>query len=159
MTMQAYKKFLELTSKDLPQELLQDIIEVKRNTFYDPNKNALWAQEKNIDFVFTGRFLGEKKKDFIPSPYGVEHASAAAQHNQKIVLNEKGAWLFICGRDAFGQAILKGKPKKNRIVYLYDVHDNLLGMGHWLVNDLTIKQSEQAVIKNLYDKGRYIRQE
>ena len=157
--MLSYKKFLELTNKELPQEALKDIIEIRRNSFYDPQKNAEWATKHNIDFVFTGRFLGEKKKDFIPSPYGVEHASKQAQNNQKVVLNEKAAWLFICGRDAFGSAVVRGKPKKNRIIYLYDTHDNLLGMGQWLVNDLTTKQAEQAVIKNLYDKGRYIRQE
>ena len=157
--MQSFQQFLQTNNKEISQEALHDIIEIKRNSFYDPNKNAHWAQEHKIDAVFVGRFLGEKKKDFIPSPYGVERASIYAQNNQKVVLSEKGAWLFICGRDAFGSAITKGKPKKNRIVYLYDIHDNLLGMGQWLVNDLTTKQSEQAVIKNLYDKGRYIRQE
>ena len=155
----SFEQFIKTTNKYVDKEALVDVIVQRRDTFYDPHKNAQWCKEQQIDFLFVGRHLGEQKKDFIPTPYGIEHISKYANDNQKVVLDEKGAWLFLCKRDPFGSSIKSGRAKKNRLVYLYDNADNLLGLGIWLVNEVTPREADKAVIKNLYDKGRYVRRE
>lgn len=155
----SFNKFLAQTTKSHNKKVLDFVVTRRRDSYFDPQKNHEWCSEHKIDHFFVGRFLGEQKKYFTPSPYGIELASTQAQDNQKIVLEEKGAWLFLCGRDAFGKAVKKGKAKKGRTVFLYDNADNILGYGEWMVNDLTPREAEQVVIKNLGDKGSYIRRE
>ena len=146
----SYEQFLGLFFEKVPEIKLS--ID-KKKYFWDPHNNLEWCREHKIDPLFVGRYVGEKKRNFIPSPFGV--ALAAEHANTGITLDKKGAWLFVCGRDVFSRAIVSGKPHKGKASFVYDEEKNLLGYGVWLTDNLA-KQNEVA-LAHKSDIGRYLR--
>lgn len=153
----SYAEFLSTFYRETPHNSLTHVIESGKRAYYDPKDNAAFAKQNKLDFFSVGRFLGEDKRGFQPSPFGVEHASTFASEKQKVVLDNKGAWLFLCGRDVFGRSILQGNPKRNKAVFLYDEQKNLLGYGVWVVDEITKREENKTVIEHRQDKGSYIR--
>lgn len=149
----SYEQFLELFYEETPQDIMKDVVSDKKKYYYDPKGNLEWCKKQGIDPVSVGRYLGEQKRTFRPSPFGVELASKNS--NKGVVLDEKGAWLFVCGRDIFARAIVGGEPEKGTAAFLYDLDNNLLGYGVWVVH--TLKQKNQPAIMNKTDKGLYLR--
>ncbi|MBC7130757.1 hypothetical protein H5T51_06020, partial [Candidatus Bathyarchaeota archaeon] len=62
-------------------------------------------QEIGIKPIYAGVYLGsQKQKRFVPSfPLLFMIADKA---EKKVFLNDKAAWLFVCGRDIFSEGIL-----------------------------------------------------
>ena len=97
-----------------------------------------------------GLFLGEDKKGFKPSLALLE--MIAKDSKRKAFLNEKGAWMFICGRDVFGESIEKSSVEEGLVLVQNDKDENL-GYGKiW-------KKKGELFIKNILDKGDYLRRE
>ena len=68
------------------------------------------------DFFYAGLYLGKAKKDrFFPS-FNLLRMIAEAKAN-KVVVDKKTEWLFICGRDVFKRGIKKVVGSKNRGSY------------------------------------------
>jgi len=77
--------------------------------------------------VSQGVLLGTiAKNSFVASIALLRHIAPHTQ--KKIILNEKSAWLFVCGRDAFEQNIMSG-DKKSSLVIVLDEQDNVLGLA------------------------------
>ncbi len=146
----SYNDFLKLFYENIE---IKDVVSDKKKYYYDPKANLEWCKKNKIDPLFVGRYLGEQKRNFLPSPFGVELASKNS--NKGVVLDEKGAWLFVCGRDIFARAVFAGETEKGKATFIYDLDKNLLGYGVWIVNDL--KKKNQPAIMNKVDKGLYLR--
>ena len=110
------------------------------------------------DFFYAGSFLGEKKnREFLP---GFELLRwIAEQDANKIVVDEKTGWLFVCGRDVFKQGITKttGSCRRGDYVLVMNQQGDCLGFGR-VVYDLAAKE-KGVVVKNILDIGDFLRRE
>jgi ribosome biogenesis protein Nip4 len=77
----------------------------------------------------------------------------------KIIVDKKTEWLFICGRDIFKRGIMKtiGSKKKRAYVLILNQHDECLGFGK-ILRDLN-EETNGVVIKNVSDIGDFLRRE
>jgi hypothetical protein len=77
-----------------------------------------------------GIFLGEEKKYFEPSPALIELiAGKVTEH--KAIVDEKAAWLFLCGRDIFDKGV-KEKGTATNKGYLLVQNEEGENLGLWL---------------------------
>ncbi|MCS7114219.1 MAG: hypothetical protein RMJ15_09495 [Nitrososphaerota archaeon] len=104
--------------------------------------------------VFLGRF---KNGGFIPSfPLLFMLADKA---KNKIFVNDKAAWLFVCRRDIFKEGIIRveGSAKKGDYSLVLNRRGECLGYGLILQNP---QEAEKGVIvKNILDVGDFLRRE
>jgi len=110
------------------------------------------------DFYYAGAYLGEAKDgEFLPS-FNLLNLIAQKKAN-RISLEKKAEWLFVCGRDVFGQGIKKvtGSTKKGDYVLVLNSYGECLGFGKTLRN-LDGKRKGLAV-KNILDIGDFLRRE
>jgi ribosome biogenesis protein Nip4 len=110
------------------------------------------------DFFYAGTYLGKVKNGkFFP---GFDLLSMLAKKRpNKVVVNMKTEWLFICGRDVFKQGILKvmGSPRKGDHVLVVNRHGECLGFGR-AVSDLD-EEGGGVAVKNVLDIGDFLRRE
>jgi ribosome biogenesis protein Nip4 len=97
-----------------------------------------------------GVYLGE---DDHPSLALIDVISKKS--DRKLVVDDKGEFLFICGRDLMGQSIKKSNVKEG-LVLVQNVHDENLGYGR-IIGELNKKDT--IVVKNLLDRGDFLRRE
>jgi len=71
---------------------------------------------------------------------------------KKVFISQKAEWLFLCGRDVFEDSITK-KYSDEKIVLVQNEKDENLGYG------VFIKKGKEKILKNLLDKGFYLRRE
>jgi len=97
---------------------------------------------------YLGTFLGrDTDKGFIPSFFLLE---MIRDSSRKVVLNEKSAWLFICGRNALKESIIRKDRYENMdYVLVLNERNEVLGYGQFLKNE----------IRNLFDRGDFLRRE
>lgn len=99
-----------------------------------------------------GLFLGEKTaQGFKPTPGLLE---LIAKNTTKIItIEEKAAWLFVCGRDIFKENIISEQSDlQSKEVIVKNEKGEVLGCA---------KRSKQGQVayKNILDIGIYLRQE
>jgi len=102
--------------------------------------------------------LGETKHgEFFPS-FNLLNMIAQEKANT-ISLGKKAEWLFICGRDVFGQGITKvaGSMKKGDYTLVLNVYGECLGFGR-ILRSLEGKKKGPAV-ENVLDVGDFLRRE
>jgi len=110
------------------------------------------------DFFFAGTYLGETRNGrFLPSFNLLEMISH--QKGNRVIVDEKTEWLFICGRDIFARGIVDvvGASKKGDYVLVLNKHRECLGFGR-LECDLD-KKKEGVAIRNILDLGDFLRRE
>jgi ribosome biogenesis protein Nip4 len=110
------------------------------------------------DFFYAGKYLGKTKKGkFFPS-FNLLAMLAEAEAN-KVVVDEKAAWLFICGRDLFSQGIkaVHGSRRKGDFTLVLNEFDECLGFGR-ILHDLSSKDIN-ASVRNVSDVGDFLRRE
>jgi len=110
------------------------------------------------DFFYAGLYLGKTKKGkFFPS-FNLLAMLAETKANT-VVVTEKAAWLFICGRDIFGEGIraVHGSRRKGDFTVILNVYGDCLGFGR-IVTDLSSTHIDVAV-KNVSDVGDFLRRE
>ena len=110
------------------------------------------------DLFYAGLYLGKLKKGkFFPS-FNLLSILAEKKANQ-VVVDEKAAWLFICGRDIFGAGItaVRGSRRKGDFTLVVNVFGECLGFGR-IIQDLNSKGSSTA-IQNVSDVGDFLRRE
>jgi ribosome biogenesis protein Nip4 len=111
------------------------------------------------NFLYAGTYLGKiRKKRFFPS-FILLRMIAADKKANKIVVDKKTAWLFICGRDIFTSGIVKtsGSTKKGAYMLVLNQYDECLGFGR-ITQSLDLKRGGVAV-KNISDIGDFLRRE
>jgi ribosome biogenesis protein Nip4 len=111
------------------------------------------------DFFYAGLFLGKVGKNggFFPS-FNLLNMLVDVAAN-KIVVDGKAAWLFICGRDVFRMGIVKvmGSKHKGDAALVLNEFGECLGFGT-IMAGLNGSDSEVAV-KNVLDVGDFLRRE
>jgi ribosome biogenesis protein Nip4 len=102
------------------------------------------------DYFSIGLPLGSYKKEFKPTSALLEILSKNSEN--KVFINKKAEWLFLCGRDVFGANIVK-KGKIKNMFLVQNEQDENLGLGKLR------KKGNKNTIKNLLDRGEYLRKE
>lgn len=97
-----------------------------------------------------GLYLGKKdNKRFLPAPALLE--LLAPYTEKKITLNEKGSWLFICGRDPFNESIVvQGNLNPGELCIVVNGNNEVLGLA---------QKASSGRFKNFRDIGIFLRQE
>src|SRR3990170_7230627 len=80
-----------------------DLVVETGGRYFLLNKNLKVIASRS--FFYAGRYLGRVKGEkFFPS-FNLLAILSESEAN-KVVVNEKAAWLFICGRDIFGRGVV-----------------------------------------------------
>lgn len=109
-------------------------------------------------FFYVGTYLGKTVEGkFLPS---LELLRMIAEKKaNRVVVDKRTEWLFICGRDVFRRGIVEvvGSSEKGNYVLVVNHRDECLGYGR-AMHDL-LQGKERVVIKNLLDVGDFLRRE
>jgi ribosome biogenesis protein Nip4 len=136
---------------------LDETLIVKKDSRYfllDENLKQLASN----DFFYAGTYVGKVEDGkFFPSVSLLE--LIARKEANKVTVDKKTEWLFICGRDIFAQGIVKvvGSGKKDAYILILNLYGECLGFGRILCN-LNGKRQGLA-IKNMLDIGDFLRRE
>lgn len=109
-------------------------------------------------FYYAGLYIGKMKNGvFFPS-FNLLSMLVDVVAN-KVVVDRKAAWLFICGRDIFGSGIVKvmGSKLKGDATLVLNEYGECLGFGK-ITGDLA-GPSERVAVKNVLDLGDFLRRE
>jgi len=134
----------------------ESMIVGKQNRHFFLNQNL--RRIINKDFYYAGLYLGKTKNErFFPS-FNLLRLISQKNAN-KIIVDKKSEWLFICGRDVFRKGIVKvtGSRRKGDYTLILNRHGECLGFGR-ILHDLDEKKDEVAV-KNILDIGDFLRRE
>lgn len=110
------------------------------------------------DFYNVGLYLGKVKNGvFFPS-FNLLNLLVKLSAN-KIIVNGKAAWLFICGRDVFQTGILKvmGSKRKGDVTLVMNEFGECLGFGK-ITGGFDGLEGKVAV-KDVLDIGDFLRRE
>ncbi|MFA6088306.1 MAG: hypothetical protein WC755_00450 [Candidatus Woesearchaeota archaeon] len=144
----------------------ENVIRIRNNFFQiteEQNKILATLKAKRIkNPEFIGEFLGTVivyKKRFEPSITLIKKLSKMT--DRKVTVNEKGEFLFLCGRNLLRQSVIgyTDTVKKNGMVIVCDHEGLCLGYGRLLVYFDNRLSAEDVVVKNLLDLGDFLRRE
>ncbi len=116
----------------------------------------LKAIAKN-DFYSAGLYLGKVKNGtFFPS-FNILNMLADVAEN-KVIVNRKAAWLFICGRDLFSKGIIRmhGRERSGDLTLVMNEFNECLGFGRIASNP---SGAQDVMVKNVLDLGDFLRRE
>ena len=137
-------------------KLDETLIVKQQGQYFLLNENIKPLTSK--DFFYAGAYLGEgKDDDFFPS-FNLLNMIAQKTAN-RINLEKRAAWLFICGRDVFGQGIanMTGSKKKGDLVLVMNSYGECLGFGKILHN--LDQKTRGPAVQNILDIGDFLRRE
>ena len=128
-----------------------------RNRYYMLPKNL--KQQIPKGFFYAGIYLGAVKgSSFFPSFLLL--AMIAEQKANKLIVDRKTAWLFICGRDIFKKGILtENNLKKGDYALILNEHNECLGFGKTVRNLRGEVDNNKVAVKNILDIGDFLRRE
>ena len=135
-----------------------DLTVNKAGRYFLLNESLLKVTRQN--FYYAGIYLGKVKNGkFFPS-FNLLTMIAKGEAN-KVIVNKKAAWLFICGRDIFRTGILavRGSRKKGDPVLVLNEFDECLGFGRLVCNLVGTAKKGEIAIKNVLDVGDFLRRE
>lgn len=130
----------------------------KGNRFFYLSQNLKSLVEKNRQYYCAGFPLGKVEHGkFFPS-FPLLFMIAEKAKN-RIVVDDKAAWLFICGRDIFKQGILQveGSREKGSYTLILNRHGECLGFGRIRRNLDKVKSG--VAVENVLDIGDFLRRE
>ena len=135
--------------KEFTEEKIDNIMKIE-NRYYLVDKELKELKEKiTLSPFYIGIFLGEEKaQEFKPSLALMEELAKIS--DRKVFINKKAAQLFICGRDIFGKSMMQTHFKKG-LILVQNENDENLGYGRFA--------DQGKLIKNILDKGSYLRRE
>jgi len=111
------------------------------------------------NFFYAGTYLGAvKDSSFFPSFLLLD--MMAKSNANKVVVDGKTAWLFICGRDIFRKGIISAdRLETGSYVLIINENNECLGFGK-VTPDLAEETDANAVaVKNILDIGDFLRRE
>jgi ribosome biogenesis protein Nip4 len=112
------------------------------------------------DFFYAGVFLGKAKEGkFFPS-FNLLSMLAKKDAN-RIVLDRKATWLFICGRDILAKSVVRviGSGRKHSNVLVLNEFGECLGFGRIVGNLSGAGKSDELAVRNVSDVGDFLRRE
>ena len=110
------------------------------------------------DFFHAGLYLGKAENGvFFPS-FSLLNMLLDVAAN-KVVLDRKAAWLFICGRDVLQKGITKvsGATQKGSFTLVMNEFGECLGFGQ--ITEKLNNSENSVVLKNILDIGDFLRRE
>ena len=109
-------------------------------------------------FYYAGLYLGKEKRGIFFPSFNLLNILASEAAN-KVVVDRKAAWLFICGRDVFASGIVKvmGSKRKGAHTLVLNESGECLGFGRIMGN--MGGSSEEVAVKNVLDVGDFLRRE
>lgn len=136
--------------------LNKDLILKRQNRYFLLNQELKGFIAK--DFYHAGFYLGKDKNGrFYPSfnLLGI----IAKKDSNKVIVNKKTEWLFVCGRDIFRKGILKliGSNKRNYYTLVLNQYNECLGFGK--IVSKVAGEEEGIFVKNILDIGDFLRRE
>ena len=134
----------------------ENLIVTKENKYFLVDKDL--KRLTSGDFFNAGVYVGEIRNGrFVPS-FSLLDMIAEKKAN-KVVVDKKSEWLFICGRDVFRQGIVKtvGSKKKGGYLLVMNRLNECLGFGRIVVN--LDEKREGIAIENVLDIGDFLRRE
>jgi ribosome biogenesis protein Nip4 len=134
-----------------------DFIVEKGGRYFLLNAALLKIVKKT--FYYAGTYMGKVKNGkFFPS-FNLLTMLAKGEAN-KIIVNKKAAWLFICGRDVFRQGILavRGSRKRGDHALVLNEFGECLGFGK-IIGSLDEDAKTEVTVKNVSDVGDFLRRE
>lgn len=137
--------------------LNQSHIVKKRNRYYMLSENLKEQAPKG--FFYAGAYLGAVKGTSL-FPSFILLSMIAKNNANKLVVDKKTAWLFICGRDIFRKGILQGGSlKKGDYALILNEYNECLGFGEIMINLRGVPDAKQVAVKNILDIGDFLRRE
>jgi ribosome biogenesis protein Nip4 len=112
------------------------------------------------NFYYGGIFLGKAKGGkFFPS-FNLLGMLAKKEAN-RVVVDGKAAWLFICGRDVLKKSVLRvyGLGKKNTNTLVLNEFDECLGFGRIVGSLSRAAEDNEVSVRNVSDIGDFLRRE
>ncbi|MBS7615738.1 hypothetical protein KEJ45_00850 [Candidatus Bathyarchaeota archaeon] len=132
---------------------------VRKGNRYFLLDERLRALAKEISgWQFAGAYLGKNKNGkFYPSSLLLFMITDQAEN--KIIVDDKAAWLFVCGRDIFKEGIMRVYGSKTRGAYtlVLNKHGECLGFGR--ITENLDEAKEGVVVENVSDIGDFLRRE
>jgi ribosome biogenesis protein Nip4 len=155
MAMKEVKDFVAQFNSSIPLDTNRLV--KNRNRYYLLSKRL--KQQVPKSFFYVGAYLGAVKgTSFFPSFLLL--SMIAETRANKLVVDQKTAWLFICGRDIFKKGILKGANlKKGDYTLILNEHNECLGFGKLTCNLRGVADVSKVVVKNILDIGDFLRRE
>lgn len=139
-------------TKQFTNTELTDIRRVGRN-FYKAEER-LWNIKNGVDrdIYAIGKFMGEEKMGFSPSPALIDLISRFPDaQSKKVFVNKKAEWMFLCGRNVLSDSVTRNPNDLSEgLVLVQNEQDENLGYGQF-------KKEDTLIIKHILDKGRYLR--
>lgn len=135
-----------------------DFMVKKGNRYFLLNQNLCKVIRKN--FYYAGTYLGKVKDGkFFPSFELL--AILTEKEANKIVVDRKTAWLFICGRDIFQKGItaVQGSRQKGTHVLVLNEFGECLGFGRIIRTLSAEEKGNEVAVKNISDVGDFLRRE
>lgn len=130
----------------------------KGDKFFLLNPNLKSLTEKNRGYCYGGLFLGGiERGKFLPSFPLLSMIAEKAEN--RIFVDDKAAWLFICGRDIFKEGITHVEGSRNRGAHtlVLNKHGECLGFG--IIKRNIDKVKRGVVVENVLDIGDFLRRE
>jgi ribosome biogenesis protein Nip4 len=154
--MELIDEFLNRLKTDL--RLREDLIVERRNRYFLVRRTLRGFVQR--DFYHAGAYLG-KIKNGVFFPSFILLSMIAEQKANKVVVDGKTAWLFVCGRDIFKRGILNvsGSGRKGNYALVLNEHGECLGFGRVLSDIGKVEDPKKVVIKNVSDIGDFLRRE
>jgi ribosome biogenesis protein Nip4 len=137
--------------------LTEDLIVKKGNRYFLLNDELRRSMKK--DFFYAGLYLGKAKNEgFFPS-FNLLAIIARADSN-KMAVDSKTEWLFICGRDIFKRGIISMSKsrKKGDYTLVLNKRGECLGFGK-ILHGIDQGKRDTVIVKNIADIGDFLRRE
>ena len=135
----------------------KSLIVKKKNRYYLLNENL--KKQIQQDFFYAGIYLGKLKGSIFFPSFLLLTMMAESKAN-KIVVDKKTAWLFICERDIFKKGILVADgSRKGDYTLILNEHNECLGFGKILRSIRKEHDVNKVVVKNILDIGDFLRRE
>ncbi len=135
----------------------KNLVVKKQKRYFLLNENL--KQHVQRDFFYAGTYLGKVKKGIFFPSFNLL-AMIAERKANKMVVDGKTEWLFVCGRDVFKRGIRQviGSKRKGDYTLILNQHGECLGFGKILCN-IDEEKSNEVVVKNISDIGDFLRRE
>ncbi len=119
--------------------------------------NPTLRKVTRADFFYAGFYLGKVKNGIFFPSFNFLNILAPIAAN-KVVLDRKAAWLFICGRDIFRKGIVKlmGSQQRGDYTLVMNEFGECLGFGVVTGN---LEEDGKVAIRNVLDVGDFLRRE
>ena len=131
-----------------------EFIVEKTHRFYLLNSRLKRLQG---NFYYAGLYLGKVKNGIFFPSFNLLNLIMDVAAN-KVVVDRKTAWLFICGRDVFASGIVKvmGSKRKGDATLVLNEYGECLGFGQ-ITGNLSIVG--KVAMNNVLDLGDFLRRE